>query len=101
MHSSRFSFPIRETGLPWKRASKPNSFQKRRKACFFKLLSAARSRDERLLASVIRSLGEDPRLQEDRDYTDSLRVQDVLLKALSRCGHVDLADSLLKVRVGL
>lgn len=79
-----------------------SKMEKRRKDYFFKLLSAARNRDKRLLVSVMKSLGKDTgylRTQagEDIESVDPLHIQDVLLKAASRCGLVKLADRLFKV----
>lgn len=88
-------------------AQRPSiALEKRSKQYFFKLLSAARNRDKRLLASAMKALGEDKeylnQLQSaDAGLADPLHVQDVLLKAASRCGQVDLADRLLTVRNGM
>lgn len=76
--------------------------EKRRKGYFFKLLSAARNRDKRLLVSVLKSLGKDTeylrtQARSEVDSADSLHIQDVLLKAASRCGLDKLADRLFKV----
>lgn len=78
------------------------ALEKRRKQYFFKLLSAARNRDKRLLASVLKSLNNEPeyvRMQSDTTHADHLRIQDVLLKAASRCGQAALADKFFEVRV--
>ena len=75
--------------------------EKRRKQYFFKLLSAARNRDRRLLVSVLKSLDNETeymRMQSDATHADPLRIQDVLLKAASRCGQAALADNFFKVR---
>lgn len=79
-----------------------SKIEKRRKDYFFKLLSAARNRDKRLLVSVMKSLGKDTgylstQTGADIDSADHLHIQDVLLKAASRCGLVKLADRLFKV----
>lgn len=76
------------------------ALEKRRKQYFFKLLSAARNRDKRLLVSVLKSLNNEAeyvRMQSDASHADPLRIQDVLLKAASRCGQAALADKFFKV----
>lgn len=61
------------------------------------MLSAARNRDKRLFVSVVKSLGKDKDYMRSVDSSDPLHIQDVLLKAASRCGQVALADRLFKV----
>lgn len=86
------------------RKKRPSSaLEKRSKQYFFKLLSAARNRDKRLLASAMKSLGADKEYLDhmrsaDQEPEGSLHVQDVLLKAASRCGQPILADRLFTVR---
>lgn len=80
-----------------------SELEKRSKQYFFKLLSAARKRDKRLLASAMKSLGADKEYLDlmrsaDPELTGSFHVQDVLLKAASRCGQPILADRLFTVR---
>lgn len=80
-----------------------SALEKRSKQYFFKLLSAARTRDKRLLASAIKSLGADKEYLDhmrsaDPELAGSFHVQDVLLKAASRCGQPGLADRLFTVR---
>lgn len=77
------------------------ALEKRRKQYFFKLLSAARNRDTRLLVSVLKSLDKETeyvRMQSNATHADPLRIQDVLLKAASRCGQTALADDFFTVR---
>lgn len=78
------------------------ALEKRSKQYFFKLLSAARKRDRRLLASAMKALGADKEYllqlrSADPELADPLHVQDVLLKAASRCGQAALADKLFTV----
>lgn len=80
-----------------------SALEKRSKQYFFKLLSAARKRDKRLLASAMKSLGADKEYLDymrsaDLEMAGSFHVQDVLLKAASRCGQPILADRLFTVR---
>eukprot|EP00752_Nemacystus_decipiens_P002229 g2115.t1 len=75
------------------------ALERRSKQYFFKLLSAARKRDKRLLASAMKSLGADKEYLDhmrsaDPELAGSFHVQDVLLKAASRCGQPILADKL-------
>lgn len=77
------------------------ALEKRRKQYFFKLLSAARNRDKRLLVSVLKSLDNETeyvQMKSDATHADPLRIQDVLLKAASRCGQAALADNFFTVR---
>lgn len=79
----------------------PIALKKRRKQYFFKLLSAARHRDKRLLASVVKSLGKDVeylRMRSEARVADPFNVEDVLLKAASRCGEAALAERVFTVR---
>lgn len=100
-HLRHFSISRRNTVMFRKRGRSFTTLEKRRKDYFFKLLAAARSRDRRLFTSVIQSLSKEDRpLHLDQCFTDSLRVQDVLLKAASRCGYVALANSVFKVSFG-
>lgn len=89
-------------GVDSPRAKAVPSFalEKRRKQYFFKLLSAARNRDKRLLVSVLKSLDKETeyvRMQSDATHADPLGIQDVLLKAASRCGQTALADNFFTV----
>ncbi|CAM9143566.1 unnamed protein product [Scytosiphon promiscuus] len=82
----------------------PTALEKRSKKYFFKLLSAARTRDKRLLVSAMKSLGKDKEyLQQmraaDPESADPVHVQDVLLKAASRCGQPVLADRLFMAMI--
>lgn len=85
------------------RTQRPSiALEKRSKQYFFKLLSAARKRDKRLLVSAMKSLGADKEYlhqlrSADPALADPLHVQDVLLKAASRCGQASLADRLFTV----
>lgn len=93
--------PLDGVGSPQAREVPSIALEKRRKQYFFKLLSAARNRDKRLLASVLKSLDKETeyvRMQSDATHADPLRIQDVLLKAASRCGQTTLADNFFMVR---
>lgn len=72
--------------------------EKRQKEYFFKLVSVARNRDKDLLVSVMKSLAKDTDIMQMQPGSRPLPIQDVLLKAVSRCGQVALADNLFKVR---
>ncbi|CAM9125160.1 unnamed protein product [Ectocarpus fasciculatus] len=94
--SSRSSSPRTDSMSPEKE-SRSVAIEKRSKQYFFKLLSAARTRDKRLLASTMKSLGADKEYLKqmrtaDPKVADPLQVQDVLLKAASRCGQPIFAD---------
>lgn len=96
------SHPQKATYSASRKQRPPTALEKRSKKYFFKLLSAARTRDNRLLVSAMKSLGEDKEyLQQmrvaDPESGDSVHVQDVLLKAASRCGQPILADRLFMV----
>lgn len=95
--------PHREDYSVRKRHGHSRALEKRSKQYFFKLLSAARKRDKRLLASAMKSLGADKEYLDqmrsaDPELAGSFHVQDVLLKAASRCGQPILADRLFTVR---
>lgn len=101
--SSRSSSPRADSMSPEKE-SRSVAIEKRSKQYFFKLLSAARTRDKRLLASTMRSLGADKEYLKqirtaDPKVADPLQVQDVLLKAASRCGQPIFADRVFTVRI--
>ncbi len=98
-----FSHPPRHAGSSTRKGKGQTELDKRSKQYFFMLLSAARKRDERLLASAMKSLGADKEYLDhmrsaDPEFAGSLNVQDVLLKAASRCGQPTLADRLFTVR---
>lgn len=100
-HVRHFSISHRGSVVPRKKGRSLTTFEKRRKDYFFKLLASARSRDVHLFTSVMQSLSKEDRpLHQDQCFTDSLRVQDVLLKAASRCGFVDFASGVFKVSFG-
>lgn len=91
----------RDSGSAGKHRRPSAALEKRQRSYFFKLVSAARNRDKRLLLAVVTALG------KDKDYlqaksadgaSDPLHLEDVLLKAASRCGQTDLADMLFKVK---
>lgn len=97
-HHTLSSFPLRSS-CPHNEPS--TILEKRIKQYFFKLLFAARNRDKRLLKVVLRSLADDEDFQRERPrlYSKNLReLNDVLLKASSRCGQIALADRVFKVR---
>lgn len=76
------------------------AFEKRRKEYFFKLLSAARNRDKSLLLAVMKALGQDADYMQTKSVlgtSNPIHLEDVLLKAASRCGQTSLADTLFKV----
>ncbi|CAM9605381.1 unnamed protein product, partial [Hapterophycus canaliculatus] len=92
-HSSKTAHSLSRKQRP------STALEKRSKTYFFKLLSAARTRDTRLLVSAMKALGEDKEYLEqmraaDPESADPVHVQDVLLKAASRCGQPILADRL-------
>lgn len=97
-HQTLSSFPLHSS----RSHNEPSTtLEKRIKQYFFKLLFAARNRDERLLKVVLRSLADDEDFQRERPrlYSKNLReLNDVLLKASSRCGQIALADRVFKVR---
>lgn len=119
----RFSRQISRCGVsrpsrPWPQRSNPHcdadssrkrrkrerpsvTLEKRRKQYFFKLLSAARNRDKRLLLAVVTALGQDQDYLRSKSVlgaSDPLHLEDVLLKAASRCGQTNLANKLFKVK---
>ncbi|CAM9177567.1 unnamed protein product [Discosporangium mesarthrocarpum] len=90
------STPVQSTGNNFKKA------EKKRKNYFFQLLAAARNRDTRLLVSVVTALAEDDhhlRSEMGVGAPEALQVQDMLLRASSRCGQISLAERLFKVMV--
>lgn len=75
--------------------------EKRAKQYFFKLLFAARKRDRRLLKVVLKAFSQDEDFRRMRSSFRSKNlpyIDDVLLKAASRCGQVSLAESVFEVR---
>ncbi|CAM9296218.1 unnamed protein product [Ectocarpus sp. 4 AP-2014] len=96
-HQSSRSPPPCADSMSLEKESRSVAIEKRSKQYFFKLLSAARTRDKRLLASTMKSLGADKEYLKqmrtaDPEVADPLQVQDVLLKAASRCGQPIFAD---------
>lgn len=96
----------RHGNFPLKTQRPSIALEKRSRQYFFKLLSAARQRDKRMLVSAMKSLGADKEYlhqlrSADPELADPSNVQDVLLKAASRCGQVTLADRLYTVRTGM
>ncbi|CAM9131809.1 unnamed protein product [Ectocarpus sp. 12 AP-2014] len=96
-HQSSRSPPPRADSISLEKESRSVAIEKRSKQYFFKLLSAARTRDKRLLASTMKSLGADKEYLKqmrtaDPEVADPMQVQDVLLKAASRCGQPIFAD---------
>lgn len=90
----------RDSGPVGKRRRPSAALEKRQRSYFFKLVSAARNRDKRLLLAVVTALGKDKDYLEAKSAvgaSDPLNLEDVLLKAASRCGQTDLADMLFKV----
>lgn len=78
----------------------PAKSGKRFKEYFFKLLFAARNRDGRLLKAVLRALSQDEEFRRSRldlKPGNLLQIDDVLLKAASRCGQIALADKVFRV----
>lgn len=99
--SRQLAHPLRETSSSRKQEWRLTPLDKRRKQYFFKLLSAARNRDKRLLVAVVKALGKDTellRMQGVAGIKDHMHFQDVLLKAASRCGETALADKLFQVQ---
>lgn len=102
--SPQRSHPHCDAGLSRKQRKRERpsvTLEKRRKQYFFRLLSAARNRDKRLLLAVVTALGQDQdylRSKSALGTSDPLHLEDVLLKAASRCGQTSLADKLFQVK---